>query len=160
MLKRFIFLCATLLLSNVCPLEAKTLDLSEYHGKVVYVDFWASWCGPCRKSFPAMNRLTEKYSDNDFILIAVNEDNDPNEADKFLKNYPANFKVIYDPQGDIAKQFQVQAMPSTYIFNKEGVAKYLHKGFRQKDIEVLQQHIESLLAQPPSVTQQNTTDGK
>ncbi|NVK22614.1 MAG: TlpA family protein disulfide reductase [Kangiellaceae bacterium] len=149
---------AAITLGYVEPAQSETLDLSQYQNKVVYVDFWASWCGPCRKSFPAMNQFNERFASQDFVILAINEDNDIEQAKQFLQQYPANFEVIFDPDGEIAKQFQVQAMPSTYIFNREGVAKYLHKGFRQKDIQVLQQYIESLLVQP--IAEHNSNDSE
>jgi thiol-disulfide isomerase/thioredoxin len=129
------------------PVVAKqtTLDLSQYEGKVLYVDFWASWCGPCHKSFPAMNSIREQYQDDDVAILAINLDSDKTAAIEFLQQHPANFDVIYDPEGTIAQQFQVEAMPSTYIFDRTGKAKYLHKGFRSGDEATLKKYINQLL---------------
>lgn len=137
----------TLLLQSPSPSFAnpKNLDLSQYEGKVIYVDFWASWCGPCRKSFPWMNQLQSQYKDEEVVILAINVDSDPAEAQKFLQQNPAHFKVLYDPKGEIAEQFQVEAMPSTYLFNRDGVVKYLHRGFRKGDEEKLQSYINQLL---------------
>lgn len=122
-----------------------SLDLTQYKGKVIYVDFWASWCGPCQKSFPAMNSMREQYNDDDLVMLAINVDNDKSAAAQFLQKHPAKFDVIYDPDGVIAEQFQVEAMPSTYIFDQSGKAKYLHKGFRAGDKAKLKEYINQLL---------------
>lgn len=122
------------------------LNLEQYHGKVVYVDFWASWCGPCRQSFPVMNELQEAYGEDNFVIIAINEDSEPGAAEQFLAQYPANFTIFYDQNGELAKYFKVDAMPTSYLLDQTGAAKYRHRGFRQKDVAKLEQQIESLLS--------------
>ena len=122
------------------------LNLEQYHGKVVYVDFWASWCGPCRQSFPVMNDLQETYGEDNFVIIAINEDSEPGAAEQFLDQYPANFTIFYDQNGELAKYFKVDAMPTSYLLDQAGTAKYRHRGFRQKDVAKLEQQIETLLS--------------
>ena len=95
-------------------------DLSKYEGKVLILDFWASWCGPCRQSFPWMNGLLEKYQDEGLAILAVNLDEDRSKADQFLADVPANFDIAFDPSGTSAEQLQVMGMPSTYIFGRDG----------------------------------------
>ncbi len=126
-------LAAILLLNCSAPLRAdEALDLSEYRGKVVLVDFWASWCVPCRRSFPWMNEMQEKYAGSGLVIIAVNMDAEAGEAQAFLDDYPANFRIINDPVGDIAKSYDVIAMPSSYVIGRDGSLVKTHLGFKVK----------------------------
>ena len=104
----------------------------QYPNKTIYLDFWASWCGPCRKSFPFMNKLHSKYAEN-LVVIAVNEDENQSLADKYLKKYPAAFEIIYDSSGKIATTFDLVAMPSSYIISEDGELIGKHAGFRKGD---------------------------
>lgn len=119
------------------------LDLEPYRGKVVVVDFWASWCVPCRRSFPWMNDMQARYADDGLVIIAVNVDAEAADAATFLRDYPARFDIVYDPGGDIAGEFGVVAMPSSYIFDREGNQVGRHLGFKVKQ----QDEYESLLVE-------------
>ncbi|MBD3653347.1 TlpA disulfide reductase family protein [Kangiella sp.] len=132
----------------------KQLNLEQYQGKVVYVDFWASWCGPCRQSFPVMNELQQTYGEDNFVIIAINEDSEPGAAEQFLAQYPANFTIFYDQNGELAKYFKVDAMPTSYLLDQTGAAKYRHRGFRQKDVSKINDQIQSLRA---TTAQQSTS---
>ena len=120
--------------------------LNKHKGKVVYLDFWASWCGPCRKSFPWMNNIQKKYQQQGFSVISINLDANKGLAEKFLLEIPANFPVIYDPKGKIAKHFNIQGMPSSILIGRDGQIKLHHTGFFKKNIPQYQQEIEQLLA--------------
>ena len=119
--------------------------LSEHQGEVIYVDFWASWCGPCRKSFPWMNKIQTQYAQQGFSVISINLDADKSLAEKFLLETPADFTVIYDPKGKIAKHFKIQGMPSSMLIGRDGQIKSRHTGFFIKKIPQYQQEIEQLL---------------
>lgn len=119
--------------------------LKDQLGNVVYLDFWASWCGPCRKSFPWMNILKDKYSGQGFTVISINLDADKRLAEKFLQETPANFRVIYDPKGKIARHFKIQGMPSSMLIGRDGKIKQSHTGFFTKKIPEYQQQIEQML---------------
>lgn len=132
---------------TVTSRQALEQALAQHKGEVVYLDFWASWCVPCRKSFPWMNMVQEKYQTKGFSIISVNLDADYALAQKFLKENPASFSVIYDPKGKLAKHFKIQGMPSSMLIGRDGKIKQRHTGFFTKKIPQYQQEIEKLLAQ-------------
>jgi cytochrome c biogenesis protein CcmG/thiol:disulfide interchange protein DsbE len=109
--------------------RADDLDLSPYKGKVVYLDFWASWCTPCRLSFPWMNELQQMYGREGLVVIAVNVDHDRALADQFLQSNPSQFKIIYDPKGTIASKYDFKDMPTSILIGRDGKAHYTHAGF-------------------------------
>lgn len=106
--------------------------IKEYKGKVVYLDFWASWCTPCRKSFPWMNEMQEKYSGKAFSVVSINLDANKKLAKDFLMKTPANFPIVYDPDGDIASEMQLQGMPSSFLIDTDGKILSAHMGFTDK----------------------------
>ena len=129
------------------PIKAFQQKLTQYQGKVVYVDFWASWCGPCRKSFPWMNNLKKTYQAQGFEIVSINLDRDLQLAEKFLAHYPASFDVIYDPNGLLAKKYHVKGMPSSFILNRKSEVTSVHVGFTKQKSQQYQQEILTLLAQ-------------
>jgi len=124
---------------------ADSFDLSQYEGKVIYLDFWASWCVPCRKSFPWMNQLQQKHEDKDLVIVAINLDKKKSLADAFLLENPANFNIVYDPKGQLAKKFGIKGMPSSVIFDRNGKAVKAHTGFFVKKIDQYEQEIQNTL---------------
>lgn len=127
------------------PGDNKTIRLDELKGKVVYLDFWASWCAPCRKSFPWINEIQSRYGGEDFTVIAVNLDSYKADALKFLKKVPANFDIAYDPEGKVASQYKLKAMPSSYLIDKKGDLVLVHKGFRESDTNEIENKIKKLI---------------
>ena len=121
------------------------LDLEPYEGQVVYLDFWASWCPPCLKSFPFMDELQAEYGDDGFVVIAVNLDEDSKDAREFMENTTVNFFVGRDEQGALATSYNVKTMPSTYLIGRDGVIKEVHRGFRSSDKDKIKQLVSSLL---------------
>ena len=119
--------------------------LNDFKGKLVYLDFWASWCIPCRKSFPFMNEMHNKYKAKGFEVIAINLDKDASLVLKFLNKYPAQFKIAYDSIGETAEKFNVRAMPTSFLIGRNGEIIATHQGFRQKDIGKIEQLIQSNL---------------
>jgi cytochrome c biogenesis protein CcmG/thiol:disulfide interchange protein DsbE len=124
---------------------SQPVDLTAYRGKVVYVDFWASWCVPCRQSFPWMNTLHHQYGKDGLVIVAVNMDQVSSDADAFLQKYPADFTVRFDPQGTLAQHFKVRGMPTSALLDRDGKTLLVHEGFREKDRESLEQAIRSAL---------------
>ena len=106
--------------------------LESLRGKTVLVDFWASWCGPCRQSFPWMNDLEKRYGDKGLAIVAVNLDKDREFANSFLAEVPAEFTVVFDPSGKTAESYKVKAMPTTFLISPDGKLLATHTGFDAK----------------------------
>ena len=120
-------------------------DLGEVKGKLVWVDFWASWCEPCRRSFPWLNQMQAKYAAQGLEVIAVNLDTDKAAAQKFLREVPAHFTLKFDPEGKLALKFDVQAMPSSFLFDESGNVVASHLGFKLTDAAHYEAQIKSAL---------------
>lgn len=133
------------------PAQAATLDLATVpmvqsaKGKVVLLDFWASWCAPCRKSFPWMNALQKKYGDKGLVVIGVNLDSDRKLAAEFLQAVPAQFRIEYDPKGNLATGLDVSAMPTSFLLDRSGKIVKQHAGFREAQLAAREQEIEQIL---------------
>ncbi|MEQ1883345.1 MAG: TlpA disulfide reductase family protein, partial [Burkholderiales bacterium] len=115
------------------PTDTGSVRLADLRGKVVYVDFWASWCVPCRASFPWMNDMKAKYGDKGLVIIAINLDKEREMAKKFLAKLPAQFTIAYDPDWTVAGQYKVSGVPSSYLIDRSGKMRSTHLGFREKD---------------------------
>jgi cytochrome c biogenesis protein CcmG/thiol:disulfide interchange protein DsbE len=109
---------------------ADGLDLEQYRGKVVLLDFWASWCQPCRQSFPWLNEMQAKYADRGLVVIGVNVDRVQSDAQRFLHDVPAAFHIVYDPDGALAARYDVPGMPVSYVVDRNGAIVGHHIGFR------------------------------
>lgn len=120
-------------------------DWEAMKGEVIYVDFWASWCPPCVKSFPFMSQLMHEYKDKGLKVIGINLDENLEDAKKFLAKRPVNFSIMVDTSKRCAQDFNVMAMPSTYIIDKRGLVRHIHRGFRTGETEELRGLIEQLL---------------
>ncbi|MGX9460554.1 TlpA disulfide reductase family protein [Shewanella sp. A14] len=125
--------------------QGHAVSLQQFAGKVVYVDFWASWCGPCQKSFPWMNAMQAKYQQQGLEVVAINLDVDTALAHEFLAQMPAHFTLRFDPEGDIAQAFDLQGMPSSFLFNRKGELVQTHMGFFTENIPAYEQEIQMLL---------------
>lgn len=125
--------------------DGRVLDLAGLRGKVVYVDFWASWCGPCRKSFPWMNAMQQKYEAKSFVVLGINLDESREDAARFLSQTPAEFTVLYDPEGKSARAWRVKGMPSSYLIGADGKVRFVHTGFREEQRDELEQRIKQAL---------------
>jgi len=119
---------------------AEPFDLTQYKGKVVILDFWASWCVPCRRSFPWLNEMQAKYASDGLVVIGVNLDNDAAEAQLFLDEFPPEFKIVYDTDKTLAHEYDVIAMPSSYVIARDGTIQERHLGYKvslQDDYEAV-----------------------
>jgi len=106
------------------------IRLSEYRGQVVLLNFWASWCGPCRQEFPHLDELQRKYADLGFTVFGVNVEQDRASADKVLRDIPVTFPVLFDDNNQVSELYGVDAMPMTVLVDRNGVIRYLHRGYR------------------------------
>lgn len=145
------FVAVSLLLVSMLPgtalaeASAALLDLSEYRGKVVVIDFWASWCAPCRRSFPWFDAMQQKYGDEGLVVIGVNEDNDLEEAEAFLGEVSVSFRIVADTSGEIARAYDLIAMPSTYVIGRDGQVAARHLGFKTAEREQYEALLRRLL---------------
>ena len=124
----------------------RDLSLAAYRGKVVYLDFWASWCAPCLTSLPLLEELRAELSGEDFQVLAVNVDADPKAARKFLARRPVGYPSAMDPEGRLPERFQIEKMPTSFLIDRQGVIRHVGRGFRRSDIDRLRAHIHELLA--------------
>lgn len=156
---------ATLLLGNIrfifaaevggnapnCALNTigtnQSASLQQFQGKVLLVDFWASWCSICAQSFPFLNTLHQRYQAKGLQIVGINVDEKPGDAQHFLSKHPANFIVANNVAQDCARDFDVKAMPSSYLIDRHGVVRYIHLGFRAGEVKQLHSMVEQLLAE-------------
>jgi thiol-disulfide isomerase/thioredoxin len=143
---RHLGFCVCLLLMSVVQADVP-LDLNGFRGRVVYLDFWASWCGPCRQSFPWMQTMKSTYEDQGLTVLAVNLDTNRAEADKFLNRFHPTFDVRFDPKGELAEFYKVQGIPSSVLIDRHGVTRFAHVGFRPVDGPVYEAQVRELLAE-------------
>lgn len=163
-IKRKLAICTSIALAGLCisasalaldvgsqapdfelPSTQGPVKLSKSQGKVVYLDFWASWCGPCRESFPWMNAMQAKFKQKGLQVIAINLDANNDDAQKFLAQHAAQFTVLFDSKGVTPRQYGVKGMPSSFLINKDGKILVQHKGFNNTDRVELEQKIQSAL---------------
>ena len=119
--------------------------LSEEVGNIVIVNFWASWCGPCREELPAFESLYQEYADLGVTVYGVNVDDDPEKANVLLKDIDVSFPVLFDTNGDVSKLYDVSAMPTTVMVDRDGNTRLIHKGYKSGDEKRYEQAIKALL---------------
>ena len=117
----------------VLKTDSGTLKLDSLRGKVVYIDYWASWCVPCRKSFPWMNEMQARYKDKGLVIVAISVDTNAAAAKRFLAKTPANFIVAYDPESVTADALDLPGMPTSFLLDRKGEIVWRHVGFREAD---------------------------
>lgn len=122
-----------------------TVSLAQYRGKVVYLDFWASWCAPCLKAIPEIEAMRKDLASDGFQVVAVNLDTTPKKALRLLAKNPIGYPSASDPKGRLPKQFGVDTMPTSYLIDGEGVIRYVHRGFQRGDGTKLRAEIRKLL---------------
>lgn len=117
----------------------------DIQGKVVFIDFWASWCPPCLKSLPDFEQLRSAYSKDDVAILAINVDEDPELAKQFLRKIDVSYTILADQKGIVPEAFGVQTMPSSFLIDQSGVVRYVHRGYKSGDVQKIRAHIDQLL---------------
>lgn len=125
----------------------QTLSMSKYRGKVVYLDFWASWCGPCLKSLPMMEEMRKEFAASGLQVVAVNVDKDLGKAKKFVQKHGIGYPSAQDPEGRLPGTFEVGTMPTSFVIDRNGVIRHIHRGFKPSDMEEIREQVRSLLAE-------------
>ncbi|MGZ3375657.1 MAG: TlpA disulfide reductase family protein [Phenylobacterium sp.] len=121
------------------------IDLTAYRGKILYLDFWASWCAPCQLSFPFMSQIASHYAARNFQVLAVNVDHARDKADAFLARAGGNVPVAFDSAGVLARDFGVHEMPTSFLLGPDGKVRFVHTGFFPEQTPLYIAHIEDLL---------------
>jgi thiol-disulfide isomerase/thioredoxin len=132
---------------DIADRAGKKVDLRELIGQVVLVDFWASWCGPCREEMPVLEELHKKYADRGLVIVGVNIDHSEKKMNGFLKSTPVSFRVVHDRKLAVASKYEPATMPSSYFIARDGKIRYIHEGFRKKEAIELEARIHTLLAE-------------
>jgi len=127
------------------PTNQGVIDISQLQGKVIYIDFWASWCRPCKNSFPWMIAMKEKFKDLPFEIIAINLDKDKKLADEFIASQNINFPVAFDPQANVATLYGMEGMPSSFLIDPDGKLRIRYTGFWNKSKNEKEKAIYNLL---------------
>jgi thiol-disulfide isomerase/thioredoxin len=123
----------------------QTLSLESLKGQVVMLNFWASWCGPCRQEMPLLEQMHKRYSKQGFTLIGVNVDAESSDAEKLLKNTQVSFPILFDSDSKVSQLYKVSAMPSSVFIDRKGNVRYSHRGFKSGDESEYLDQIRALL---------------
>ena len=124
------------------------IDLAAYRGKVVYLDFWASWCGPCRESFPFMNELDREFRDQGLAIVAVSVDKTAEDARRFVERHPAQFALALDVVAACPAAYDLPGMPTSYLIDRTGSVRAVRAGFRSTDKSEIRRQVAEALARP------------
>ncbi len=127
------------------PIDGSRTSLASLQGKVVYLDFWASWCGPCRLSLPRLNSLRNELGEQGFEVLAINVDEFEEDALQFLQEFPVDYPVVWDNAGHSPQSFGILGMPTAFIIDRKGVVREVHQGFRKSDSDKIRARVVQLL---------------
>ena len=124
-----------------------SVSLADLKGQVVMLNFWATWCGPCREEMPHLEALHQRYSDLGFTLLGVNVEEDPSGAEKFLEETPVTFQILFDPKNQVSEMYDVIAMPSTVLVDRTGAMRFIHHGYQSGYESEYQTQVRALLVE-------------
>lgn len=127
--------------------DGRTVSLAQFKGDVVMINFWASWCGPCRQEMPLLDSIYKQYKDMGFTLLGVNVEPHASSANAWLKQTPVSYPILYDPNSQVSQLYQVQAMPTTVILDRKGIVRFVHNGYLPGDENQYMNSIRALIVQ-------------
>ena len=127
--------------------DGHTVSLAQFKGDVVMINFWASWCGPCRQEMPLLDSIYKQYKDMGFTLLGVNVEPDAHNASAWLKKTPVSYPILLDPKSQVSQLYQVQAMPTTVIIDRQGIVRFVHSGYLPGDENQYMNSIRTLIVQ-------------
>lgn len=125
--------------------SGKNIKLSESRGEVVLINFWASWCGPCRQEMPELNKLYKKYKNLGFTILGVNVEENSTEALKIVKNDKINFPILFDTKNEVSQLYKVSAMPTSVLIDRNGNMRYQHRAYKPGDIDKYKKWVKKLI---------------
>ncbi len=125
--------------------SGENIKLSELRGQVVLINFWASWCGPCRQEMPLLDELYQRYEPLGFTMLGVNVEKDSNDALRLLEESPVTFPILFDQENAVSKMYDVNAMPSTVLVDRDGNVRYLHHGYKPGYEDEYQRQVRALI---------------
>ena len=132
---------------TLSSISGKKVSLKQFRGKIVVLNFWATWCGPCKKELPEFVRMRRKYKDRQVEILTINVDSNIENARRFLRKNKLKLKTLWDGHKKVAQKYDVQAMPSTYVIDQNGVIRSVHKGFTPNEFRKIQMTTAKLLRQ-------------
>jgi peroxiredoxin len=130
---------------NLPSRDGKSIDLKQLKGQVVMINFWATWCGPCRQEMPLLEQMHRKYKPMGFTLLGVNVEPDSSGAEGWLKQTPVSFPILFDRENRVSKLYNVSGMPSSVLIDRNGNVRYLHQGYRSGDENTYLNYIRTLV---------------
>lgn len=130
---------------SLTTLDGKKVSLASLRGKVVIVDFWASWCAPCKEEMPVLESLYKRFGSKGLVVVGVSVDNDRKNAKTFIDGMKVSFPIVHDADKSVAGKFKPPRMPTSYVIDKAGKVRFVHAGFRKDDAKELEEQVVSLL---------------
>ena len=125
------------------------ISLADYPNQVIYLDFWAAWCTPCRKSLPFLDELAGEYGDMGFVVIGVNIDERSDDGRQFLRSFPVSYPIASDADGEILEAYGVRTLPTSFLIDRDGTVRLVHNGFKARDVEPIRNHVRALVTAAP-----------
>ena len=125
--------------------DGNNVRLSEYRGQVVLINFWASWCGPCRQEFPLLDALHQKYQPMGFTVFGVNVEQERELADKVLREIPVTFPILFDDRNEVSEEYDVDAMPATVLVDRSGEIRFMHRGYKPGYEDLYEKQVRALI---------------
>lgn len=132
---------------DMADLAGEKVEIAALEGKVILVDFWASWCRPCKQEMPVLEALHKKYAAQGLVIVGVNIDSSAKKMTKFLNGTPVTFRIVHDRKLVVANRYEPETMPTSYFIGKDGTLRHVHEGFGKGDAAALEERVKALLAE-------------